>query len=260
MNAVMSSHVHATANVYSKAIDEPWKILIIDSDKASANKTAEALSHHGYAILMETSAEDSAARIVSEQPNLVLMDYQLTDRKGSDICHQIRAEFQGSILMLCEAIDDIDHILGLELGADECVCKQMDSRLLQAKVKAIRRAQERQRKQLTIEASIPADQLCIHDLVMETAIRQVSLSGDIFHLSAPEYDILKLLVENAGKIITREEIFLKVRGFEYDGNSRFVDVHISRLRQKIKAMSPANEIVKTVRGKGYLIIPDIFEA
>ncbi|NRB41194.1 MAG: response regulator transcription factor [Pseudomonadales bacterium] len=256
MKALIPSEIASLQLGFSGSEDKPWHILIVDNDTASSAQTAQDLAGYGYQISIENQSEQALSRVLAEQPDLLLIDYDLKDCKGTDLCQKIRSDFHGSIMMLCTEIDDIDHILSLELGADECASKTMSSRVLQARVKAIKRAQSRYIKAVDKESpAINKDLLHVHDLLINTVTRQVSLAGEFFHLSAPEYDILTLLVENVGKIISREEVFLKVRGFQYDGNSRFVDVHISRLRQKIKALSPVNEIVKTVRGRGYLIIP-----
>ena len=153
--------------------------------------------------------------------------------------------------MLTARTDTIDQVLGLEMGADDYVSKPVEPRLLLARCRAVlRRENKRQPEALT------ADPQCIQTSGIEIDARKriVRVNGEVIGLSNPEYDLLVLLVNNLGKIVSRDEISRQLRGVEYDGQSRQIDIHVSAIRNKLKSASHDEELIKTVRSKGYIYV------
>ncbi|MCW1248281.1 winged helix-turn-helix domain-containing protein, partial [Pseudomonas sp. SAICEU22] len=182
---------------------------------------------------------------------LVILDLMLPGEDGLSICRKVRERYDGPILMLTARTDDSDQIQGLDLGADDYVCKPVRPRLLLARIQALLRRSEP-------EPAVPAKQrrLEFGPLVVDDALREAWLLGNGIELTSAEFDLLWLLVSNAGRILSREEIFTALRGIGYDGQDRSIDVRISRIRPKIGDDPDHPRLIKTIRSKGYLFVPE----
>jgi len=233
---------------------EPWRILIVEDDRRLADLTREYLEANGLRVTLEADGALAAARILGERPDLVVLDLMLPGEDGLSICRKVRGGYNGPILMLTARSDDMDQVLGLEMGADDYVCKPVRPRVLLARVRALLRRRE------TLEA--PAERLQrlgFGPLVIDQAMREAWLRGQGIELTSAEFDLLWLLAANAGRILSREEIFTALRGIEYDGQDRSIDVRISRIRPKIGDDPLHPRLIKTVRGKGYLFVGETGE-
>ena len=232
------------------------QILIVEDDQRLAELTREYLESNGLQVAIEADGAQAAARIVREQPALVILDLMLPGEDGLAICRKVRSQdYQGPILMLTARTDDMDQILGLELGADDYVCKPVRPRLLLARVRALLRRQE------STPPSAPQNpqRLQFGPLQIDNAMREVWLHERAIELTSAEFDLLWLLAANAGRILSREEIFTALRGIEYDGQDRSIDVRISRIRPKIGDDPMHPRLIKTVRSKGYLFVAEAAE-
>jgi len=229
------------------------RVLIVEDDERLAALTREYLSANGLAVSIVGDGITAIQRIRDENPDLVVLDLMLPGADGLAVCREVRAAYRNPILMLTARTDDMDQVLGLELGADDYVAKPVKPRVLLARIRALLRRVDGE-----AEPSAGADQrrLEFGDLVIDDASRAVLLAGQAVELTSAEYDLLWLLASNAGKILSREEIFERLRGIPYDGQDRSIDVRISRIRPKIGDDPDNPRRIKTVRSKGYLFVRD----
>ncbi len=225
------------------------RILLIEDDAELAELTQEYLRGFDHQVSHEADGSQAVQRILDEQPDLVLLDIMLPGKNGIDICREVREHYRNPIIMLTARSDQIDQIIGLEIGADDYICKPVEPRLLVARINAISRRIQRDNHTPAADESL----LQVQGLQINSNAREASHNGQQLSLSTQEYDLLHLLARNAGKVLSREYIFHEVRGLEYDGMSRFVDITISRLRHKIGDDPHQPERIKTVRNRGYLL-------
>ncbi|MEK1940297.1 MAG: response regulator [Pseudomonas sp.] len=235
---------------------EAWQILIVEDDERLAELTREYLESNGLKVAIESDGGKAAARILRDQPDLVVLDLMLPGEDGLSICRKVRGSYHGPILMLTARSDDMDQVLGLEMGADDYVCKPVRPRVLLARIRALLRRSE------GVSEAVPVDQrrLQYGVLVIDSAMREAWLREQSIELTSAEFDLLWLLASNAGRILSREEIFTALRGIEYDGLDRSIDVRISRIRPKIGDDPMHPRLIKTVRSKGYLFVAEAAEA
>lgn len=234
---------------------EAWQILIVEDDQRLAELTREYLESNGLKVVIESDGGKAAARILKEQPDLVVLDLMLPGEDGLSICRKVRGQYEGPILMLTARTDDMDEVLGLEMGADDYVCKPVRPRVLLARIRALLR-----RSEGSAEAAPESlRRLQFGQLVIDSAMREAWLREQSIELTSAEFDLLWLLAANAGRILSREEIFTALRGIEYDGQDRSIDVRISRIRPKIGDDPMHPRLIKTVRSKGYLFVAEAAE-
>lgn len=233
---------------------ESWNILIVEDDQRLAELTREYLESNGLRVSIEGDGARAADRIFAERPDLVVLDLMLPGEDGLSICRKVRDRYDGPILMLTARADDLDQVLGLETGADDYVCKPVRPRLLLARIRALLRRRE------GAEAPPPSKRIQYGPLVVDHALREAWLRGEGIELTGAEFDLLWLLTSNPGRIMSREQIFAELRGIEYDGQDRSIDVRISRIRPKIGDDPDHPRMIKTVRGKGYLFVSEAAEA
>lgn len=235
---------------------EAWQILIVEDDQRLAELTREYLEGNGLKVAIESDGACAAARILKDQPDLVVLDLMLPGEDGLSICRKVRGRYDGPILMLTARTDDMDEVLGLEMGADDYVCKPVRPRVLLARIRALLRRSEG-------AAEAPSEsqrRLQFGALVIDSAMREAWLREQGIELTSAEFDLLWLLAANAGRILSREEIFTALRGIEYDGQDRSIDVRISRIRPKIGDDPEHPRLIKTVRSKGYLFVAEAAQA
>lgn len=235
---------------------QAWHILIVEDDQRLAELTREYLQGNGLHVSIEMDGAKAAARILQEQPDLVILDLMLPGEDGLSICRAVRGKYEGPILMLTARDDDMDQVLGLEMGADDYVCKPVRPRVLLARIRALLRRYEGAND----EAATDRRRLQFGPLVVDSAMREAWLKEQSIELTSAEFDLLWLLTSNAGRILSREEIFSSLRGIEYDGQDRSIDVRISRIRPKIGDDPMHPRLIKTVRSKGYLFVAEAAEA
>nr|WP_219853081.1 winged helix-turn-helix domain-containing protein [Stutzerimonas stutzeri] len=235
---------------------ESWNILIVEDDQRLAELTRDYLEGNGLRVSIEGDGALAAGRIIDERPDLVVLDLMLPGEDGLSICRRVRHRYDGPILMLTARADDLDQVLGLEIGADDYVCKPVRPRLLLARIRALLR----RREGVEVAAAASSKRLQYGPLVVDSALREAWLRGEGIELTGAEFDLLWLLTSNPGRIMSREQIFAELRGIEYDGQDRSIDVRISRIRPKIGDDPDHPRLIKTVRGKGYLFVSEAAEA
>lgn len=232
-------------------------ILIIEDDQRLANLIQVYLTRQGYLVEWHNSGEGAEEKIQQLNPDLVILDVMLPEKSGFDICRDIRIWFNNYILIMTASEDNIDEIVGLELGADDYLAKPVEPRLLLARIRALlRRKQIELDKEGSKELLLPfsGKNIAFDNLIIDGENRKVLLQDQEIDLTTAEFDLLWLLASNAGKILSRDDIFSQVRGIDFDGSDRSIDARISRLRRKLLD-DPDNPLrIKTVRGKGYLFL------
>jgi len=225
------------------------RILLVEDDERLATLTCEYLQKNGYLVAIEGHGDIAERRILSEQPELVVLDVMLPGKDGFEICRAVRPAYRGVILMLTARDEDLDHILGLELGADDFIAKPVQPRVLLARIKALLR---RLPNMPTGEDSGPQEQLAFGQFRISQLTRTAALADQPIDLTTAEFDLLWLLANRAGAVLSREDLLQDLRGIGFDGLDRSIDARISRLRKKLNDDPDNPTRIKTVRGKGYL--------
>lgn len=233
---------------------ESWRILIVEDDERLADLTREYLESNDLTVSLETHGGSAVERIRSEQPDLVVLDLMLPGEDGLSICRRVRPFYDGPIIMLTARTDDLDQVLGLEMGADDYICKPVQPRVLLARIRALLRRLKPAVAEPAPAAEEEPVRLQFSDLVVDRAMREAWLEDESIDLTSAEFDLLWLLASNAGRVLSREEIFTALRGIEYDGQDRSIDVRVSRIRPKIGDDPIHPRRIKTVRSKGYLFV------
>ena len=225
------------------------RILLVEDDERLAELTAEYLRKNEFEVAIEPRGDTACTRIPSENPDVVVLDLMLPGKDGFDVCRTVRPHYHGVILMLTARDEDMDQILGLELGADDFISKPVQPRVLLARVRALlRRATPAE----AAEAPGSGDELTFGRFRINQATRNAELGGQAIDLTTAEFDLLWLLACHAGTVLSRDDLLQRLRGIGFDGLDRSIDARISRLRKKL-GDDPENPArIKTVRGKGYL--------
>ncbi len=224
------------------------KILVVDDELTLRETLQYHLQHQGYEVVLARTGPEALSLARETRPDLILLDLMLPGMDGLEVCRILRRESSVPILMLTARAEEIDRVVGLELGADDYLAKPFSLRELEARIKALLR---RSRVSQQADAEAEDAPLRFDNLVIEPASHQVLLSGSILEMSPKEYDLLVFLARHRGQAISRQMILERVWGWDYDGGTRTIDVHIRWLRSKIED-DPANpRRIVTVRGSGY---------
>lgn len=219
------------------------KILVIDDEKNIVELLKYNLEKEGYDVVCAYDGIEAINTARQDRPDLIILDIMLPGQGGLEVCRIIRKETKTPIIMATAKGDEIDKILGLELGADDYVTKPFSPRELVARVKAVLRR--------TSSKLDEKDELVFDELTINLMKHEVRKNGTEVDLKPKEFDLLKLLTTNPGKVFTRDFLLEQLWGYDYLGDTRTVDVHMRRLRQKIES-DPANpRFLRTVHGIGY---------
>lgn len=227
-------------------------LLLVEDDVRLSALVVEYLQKNGLNVETEFRGDTAVQRILDLQPDLVILDLMLPGLDGFDVCKQVRSGFHQPILMLTAKDEDIDQIVGLEIGADDYVVKPVQPRLLLARIKALLRRSEN----MPNTAQTNKNELDFGTLKISHTARSVIFNDAVLSLTTIEFDLLWLLAKHAGQVLSREEISTTLSGIEYDGLDRSIDIRISRLRKLLQDDSAKPRGIKTVRGKGYLFVAE----
>lgn len=230
------------------------KILVVDDDKNLLEVIKYNLVNEGYSVVIAENGTQAVEKARQEKPDLIILDVMLPEIDGFEVCRILRKEMSIPILMLSAKIDEIDKVVGLELGADDYIGKPFSVRELMARVRAtLRRGQLAEQKN-TSKAKDQIEQRTIlkgHELELDTVRHNVSLKGVPLTLTPKEFELLAFLMRYKGQVFGREQLMEKVWGYTFDGSKRTVDVHIRWLRQKIEENPEKPKILITIIGFGY---------
>jgi two-component system, OmpR family, response regulator RstA len=230
------------------------RIVFVEDDAEIGTLIKGFLGKHDLDVTLVNRGDTAMAIILQEQPDLVLLDIMLPGMDGLTLCRNLRPQYTGPIVMLTSLDSDMNHILGLELGASDYILKTIPPSVLLARL----RVQLRQKNPTQPAAESPASGIhTLHFglLTIDPTSRDVVLAGQNIPLSTSDFDLLWELASHAGHIMSRESLLKVLRGVEYDGLDRSVDVAISRLRRKLDDSAQEPTRIKTVRNKGYLLAP-----
>jgi DNA-binding response OmpR family regulator len=224
-------------------------IFLVEDDERLSELIGHYLASNGFRMTTTARGDQVVDQVQRDTPDLVILDLGLPGQDGFSICRQLRPSYTNPILILTARDNNIDHVLGLELGADDYVIKPVEPRVLLARINALLR---RSRTQPRLEHT----SLRFGQLLINTVARAVSLNRQPVMLSSAEFDLLAYLAEHAGEIQSRATLFQHLYGREYDGVDRMLDVRISHLRKKLGEDADSSERIKTIWGQGYLFVPD----
>jgi DNA-binding response OmpR family regulator len=227
------------------------KILVVEDEPTLQETLAYNLTRQGYAV--ETASDGQAAldKARQSQPDLIVLDIMLPVLDGFEVCRVLRQEMNTPILMLTARDDEIDRVIGLELGADDYITKPFSMREFLARVKAQLRRVRLIREEIDTETDHPRETLNFGNLTLDLTRREVLLDNQPVAVKPKEFDLLLFLARHRGQVLTRELILERVWGWEFSGGSRTVDVHVRWLREKIEKNPALPERIVTVRGAGY---------
>ncbi|HIO97665.1 MAG TPA: response regulator [Leucothrix sp.] len=228
-------------------------LLLVEDDTRLAELTQEYLEQQPFTVNIEKRGDSAVQRIINEQPDLVILDLMLPGLDGMDVCRQVRPHYTKPILMLTARDEDIDQVLGLELGADDYIIKPVKPRVLLARIHNLLKRHDQSTTDKCNDIDNQSD-IRIGALLISPATRTVTLDECALSLTTQEFDLLHLLASSAGNILSRDDILATISGGEYDGLDRSVDIRIARLRKLLDDNPAQPQYIKTVRGKGYLFI------
>ena len=220
------------------------KVLIVDDEKTLVKALKFSLEKEGFRVIEAYNGEEALQKVADEEPDLIILDLMLPGLDGFEVCRRIRKNNEVPIIMLTARGDDIDKVLGLELGADDYMTKPFNPRELVARIKAIlRRSSSREegmRKHIQVG-----------NLQIDLLQHRVRLDGKEIDLTTKEFALLSFLAANAGRVFSREQLLEQVWGYNYYGDARTVDVHIRHLREKLEEDPGNPELIITVWGTCY---------
>jgi len=224
-------------------------LLFIEDDRDIRAALRLALEDEGYKVLESPDGQSGLKTFASENVDLVLLDLRLPDMSGFDVCRELRSKSLVPIIMVTEQTDTHDLVAGLEAGADDYVTKPVVAKELAARIRAALR-----RTTLLSTSSATIDRFTVRDVEMRSDQGIVLKGGIELPLTKTEYRLLHIFMENANKVLSRDQLLELVWGYEYLGDSRLVDAHIRRLRLKIEDVPDEPRIIVTVRGMGYRLL------
>lgn len=237
-------------------------IILVEDDIKLSSLVQKYLQQQGFDVTVITDGNLATAAILTQQPELVILDLMLPGKDGLTICREIRSQFDGSILFLTASEDDMDHVAGVELGADDFIVKPIQPRVLLARIRMLLRRNEKATTpvvtaQPVAEAkTVSSKDLSFGLLTIYLSKRQVVLNDEKVPLTTSEFDLLALLAGHAEEVLSRDFIYKTLRGIEYDGMDRAIDTKVANLRKKLGDNASMSTRIITVRGQGYLFVPD----
>ena len=223
-------------------------ILLVDDDESLNRLVHQYLQGQGFNVSIVTDGIAAVEAITRDQPDLVILDLMLPGQDGLSVCRDVRPGYNGIILMLTALDDDIDEVAGLETGADDYLAKPVRPRVLLARIRALLRRRENDSKE-------SATSIATSQLTIDRSTLCVTVNDTRVDVTDAEFALLWLFAENKGEVLSRDDINKSLRGLEHDGTDRSIDLRVSRLRKKIGDDPKHPVMIKSVRGKGYLLTP-----
>jgi two-component system response regulator RegX3 len=220
-------------------------VLLVEDEKSITAPLSEALSREGFEPVIAGTAAEALELASSRTPDLVLLDLMLPDGSGLDVCRELRSRSAVPIIMVTARGEEMDRVVGLEVGADDYVVKPFSAREVIARIRAVLR------RTAAAPAGAPAEVVELGDLRVDAARRSASLGGEPLELSRKEFDLLRLLVDSAGSVVTRERLIDEVWDTNWFGSTKTLDVHVSALRKKLGDDPTTPRFIHTVRGVGF---------
>ena len=221
-------------------------ILIVEDEKKIAELLRDYLQKAGYAVTLRDRGDVVVPLVRENPPDLVLLDIMLPGMEGTEVCREIRKFSAVPIIMVTARVEEIDRLIGLELGADDYVCKPFSPREVVARVKAVLRRVYTEQAQTRLTAG---------PLSLDEDTRRVAVRSEELKLTPNEFALLKVFLANPHRVFSRGELVNRVQGYSYEGYDRTIDTHVKNLRKKIAEKLPEQDIIATVYGIGYRFVP-----
>ncbi len=222
------------------------RVLVVEDEEAFVDALTVALTREGFQIDVARDGAEALEMFRADEPDLVLLDLMLPRVSGVDVCREIRATSKVPIIMVTAKSDEIDTVVGLEVGADDYITKPYRMRELVARMRAVLRRFE------DPEVSTAEGTLLVgHDIKVDVERHEVTVRGEPTQMPLKEFELLRLLIENAGRVLTRDTLIDRVWGNDYVGDTKTLDVHIKRLRSKVEVEPSTPTRIVTIRGLGY---------
>ncbi|MEZ3500405.1 two-component system response regulator RstA [Pantoea sp. KPR_PJ] len=237
------------------------KIVFVEDEPEVGSLIAAYLGRHDINVIVEMRGDRAEAVIAAEQPDLVMLDIMLPGKDGMTLCRDLRAQWQGPIVLLTSLDSDMNHILALEMGAQDYILKTTPPAVLLARLRLhLRQAQQGHSDEAPAPVAIQKQKMLrFGSLAIDALNREVTLFGEQIILSTADFDLLWELASHAGQILNRDALLKTLRGVSYDGLDRSIDVAISRLRKKLHDSATEPFRIKTIRNKGYLFAPQAWD-
>jgi len=231
-------------------LGEKITVVYVEDDERLARLTMQYLASHGVDAVLVTHGDLALPEVLRVRPDVVLLDLMLPGKDGLELCRAIRERVDVPIVMVSARTEEADRVIGLEGGADDYVAKPFSSRELVARIRAqVRRARGK--------SGPKTPRIELGALVVDTASVEVTLRGERLSLTTYEFALLRALAERAGRVLAREQLLTLVHGSAEEAFDRSIDVHVSRLRHKLGDDPRRPRVLKTIRGVGYMLSPDI---
>lgn len=229
------------------------RILVVEDESNIQELIKYNLEKNGYKVILADNGTAGLNEALSNVPDLILLDLMLPGLDGLEVCKRLRADKRTRrvpIFMLTAKSEELDKVLGLELGADDYITKPFSIKELVARIRAALRRVEEDRDEGS-QAVEGSKLIKVKDIEIDSEKYEVKKNGEKLSLTLKEFELLKMLVENRGKVLTRDFLLDKIWGYDYVGETRTVDVHIRHVRQKLKDEEGCNPLIETIRGVGY---------
>ncbi len=220
-------------------------VLVVDDEESLVEALVTGLEREGFEVHSAADGVEALDRFAAVRPDVVLLDVMLPRISGLDVCRQIRKQSRVPIIMVSAKGSEIDTVVGLEVGADDYVSKPYRLRELVARVRAVLR-----RSPVTVDGDEPSE-LVVGDVSLDPERYEVTVRGEPVRLPLKEFELLEVLLDNAGRVVTRDSLIDQVWGHDYVGDTKTLDVHVKRLRAKIETDPTAPQRIVTIRGLGY---------
>jgi len=223
------------------------RILLADDDVELADMLVDYLSQEGFEVDTAHDGKTALQKALADHYELMILDVMMPELNGFDVLRQLRTQSQMPVLMLTARGEDVDSIVGLEMGADDYLAKPCNPRVLVAHMRAILRRNE----QVTADSSATVDSLTIDDIELQRGARRVLLDKQTITMTSTEYRVLEVLLEEAGRVVSKQDLSTRALGRELNLYDRSLDMHVSNLRKKLGPLTNGEERIKTIRGVGY---------
>ena len=233
-------------------------VLVVDDEPSFTEALSVGLRREGFEVRTAADGRAALAEISESEPDLVLLDVMLPGMSGLDVCREIRKQSRVPLIMVTARAEEIDAVVGLEVGADDYVAKPYRMRELVARMRAVlRRASDQSLPSLSSRPPsqpsdpLPQPQLIEGDVVLDIDRHELRVRGELVSLALREFELLAYLLSHAGRVVTRDSLMQNVWGYDYVGDTKTIDVHVKRLRAKIEDDPSSPKRITTIRGLGY---------
>jgi two-component system, OmpR family, response regulator BaeR len=217
-------------------------ILVVEDEEKIVGLLCDYLGAAGFRTSSQNNGDRVISQVKKDPPDLILLDIMLPGKDGMEICREIRQFSNVPIIMITARVEEIDRLLGLELGADDYICKPFSPREVVARVKAVFRR---------VRAKPRAHHLVVGAISLDDETHQVMIDKQVLNLTPNEFGLLKIMMSRPNRVFSRNELINRVQGYDFEGYDRTIDTHIKNLRKKIAQQLPGREIISTVYGIGY---------